>query len=289
MFKLKAHFLIVALLLTTAILANQIPAPPSAEVEALIANDPALLTVLNNHFGCAEWDGNTCLACSAHYYFNNKGVCCKVHPQCKIFNQDVGICEACYEGYGLVNGTCTIISLANQANPGCQAWDGNHNCLKCSVRWYPNADGVCTPVSDNCRTWDEQTGACLSCYSGYVVDGAQCVRNPSPFVPAANSLCKTFENKVCIACADRAFFNADGVCVAVSDFCNTWDALTGHCLTCYAGFDLKEGSCNLSPRINPSDLGCRLWDWNNQVCEACSKNWVFNQNGVCVPVSDHCK
>ena len=193
--------LLALLLITTSVFAQQkmAPAPPSAEVEALIANDPTLLTVLNNHFGCAELDGNNCLKCSANYYFNTKGICCKVHPQCRVFNQDVGICEQCYQGYGLNNGTCVIITPGNMINPGCQQYDGNNNCLKCSVRFAPNADGVCIPVSDNCRTWDEANGNCLSCYAGYVLDQGQCIRDPNPFIPAENSLCKTFDaSKVCL-------------------------------------------------------------------------------------------
>ena len=42
----------------------------------------------------------------------------------------------------------------------------------------------------------------------------------------------------------------------VSDNCNTWDALTGSCLTCYNGFELLEGS-DLVQKLeaNPNALG----------------------------------
>ena len=55
--------LLALLLITTSVFAQHkmAPAPPSAEVEALIANDPTLLTVLNNHFGCALWEGSNCI------------------------------------------------------------------------------------------------------------------------------------------------------------------------------------------------------------------------------------
>ena len=66
---------LVALLLATAALSQAI-APPSAEVQNLVDNNPELLNILNNHFGCAEWDGTTCLRCSDRYYFNTKGICC---------------------------------------------------------------------------------------------------------------------------------------------------------------------------------------------------------------------
>ena len=31
------------------------------------------------------------------------------------------------------------------------------------------------------------------------------------------------------------------------------------------------------------------WDWDNQVCLSCSKDWTFNGDKKCVPVSDQCK
>lgn len=123
-----------------------------------------------------------------------------------------------------------------------------------------------------------------------MIDQGGCIRDPNPFIPAENSLCKTFDsNNACLECADRAFFNANGVCTAVSDFCNTWDALTGDCLTCPIGFELQNGQCNLAPEVKPSDIGCKIWDWPNQVCLSCSANFAFNQNNACVPVSDQCK
>ena len=35
----------------------------------------------------------------------------------------------------------------------------------------------------------------------------------------------------------------DGVCVKISDLCNTWNVNTGKCRTCYDGYDLKDGTC----------------------------------------------
>ena len=49
-----------------------------------------------------------------------------------------------------------------------------------------------------------------------------------------------------------------------------------------------NGLCVETPEERVSDLGCATWDWDRQVCIACSNNWVFNSNNVCVPVSDQC-
>lgn len=51
-----------------------------------------LLKAINNYYGCKTWKDDVCLECSAHYYFNNKGICCEVKPECRNFNVEVGIC-----------------------------------------------------------------------------------------------------------------------------------------------------------------------------------------------------
>ena len=60
------------------------------------------------------------------------------------------------------------------------------------------------------------------------------------------------------------------------------------CLTCYQGYNLVDGSCVLSEQKGPLDAGCKRWDWNNQKCLECSLRWIFNQDGICVPVNDYC-
>lgn len=163
--------------------------------------------------------------------------------------------------------------------------------MKCSVRYYFNSQKVCTPVSNDCYTWDSN-GVCTSCYGGYIVDTTgKCIANPAPFTPSKDSLCKTWEKDVCTSCSNRAYFDSNGICQGVSSYCNTWDGKTGGCLSCFAGYDLEKGSCVFSPSNNakPSDQGCSKWDWNQNKCLACSLNWVFNANNICVPVSDFCK
>lgn len=130
----------------------------------------------------------------------------------------------------------------------------------------------------------------MTCYNGYVLNTqGQCVVNPQPFVPVSNSLCATWNNTICLTCSYRAYFDERGVCQPVSGYCNTWDLKTGACFTCFPGFALVNEQCQLAPSITPADIGCKLWNWSSQVCLACSTNWVFNQNKVCIPVSTQCR
>ena len=242
---------------------------------------------MNNYFGCSTWVDGVCTACSAHYYFNAGGVCCEVDPQCQNFNRAVGICQGCYQGYSIQNGTCVADSALNPSNLGCSIWS-NGVCIQCSIRWFFDSNKVCQPVSDLCSTWNSN-GECVSCYNGYIVNQGACIVNPNIFKPSTDSLCATWQNQVCITCAPRSYFNANGVCTPVSDNCATWDSLDGVCLTCYNGYSLANGQCLVSSANHgPKDIGCQIWDWKNQVCISCSARWVFNANKQCTAVADSC-
>lgn len=213
-----------------------------------------------------------------------------VDGNCQQFNSAEGICEKCYEGYSVVNGKCSKVDTTTSSNIGCSRWN-NGACEACSKRWYFNQDKTCFPVSDLCHTWDEVTGQCLTCYYGSIVKDGNCVANvDTSIVPESNLLCKIWAGEVCQECSDRSFFNKDGLCVAVSSQCNTFDKASGNCLTCFSGYDLVDGECVFSPAntAQPADLGCGTWDWTNQVCLKCSDKWAFNADKICVPVSDLC-
>ncbi len=105
--------------------------------------------------------------------------------------------------------------------------------------------------------------------------------------PPTDPLCSIWKAGKCEKCADRAYFY-NGVCTAVSDHCQTWDALDGRCLTCYKGYNLGNGACVLADQKGPTDLGCKVWDWDNQKCLECSSRHIFS-NGACVPVDNLCR
>lgn len=161
---------IILLCLFSTFVAQDIPALAQEDL-----NNPQFMKILNNYFGCKTWQDGICTECSQHYYFNAKGICCEVKPECKTFNRAAGICEGCYQGYSIVDGKCVASDLVNSKDKGCRQWtDGV--CSQCSARWYFGPDGVCYPVDDNCRTW-ASSGACETCYNGYVIENGKCVRD----------------------------------------------------------------------------------------------------------------
>ncbi len=83
----------------------------------------------------------------------------------------------------------------------------------------------------------------------------------------------------------------------MSDLCNTWDATTGDCLTCYGGYKISNGGCVIdnggagetcpyrSVKINGqckavSDL-CSTWDETTADCTSCYGGYKLN-NGYCI-------
>ena len=196
--------------------------------------------------GCRTWDWNNqvCLACSTNWVLINN-VCVPVSDQCATFNSTTGNCITCYKGYNLDQGRCIIVDLTLVVNPdkGCKDWNWDALiCLTCSDRWYINAQGVCTPVSDLCQSADAN-GQCLSCYQGYnLVDGA-CQLSASNTAAPSDLGCRTWDwnNQVCLACSEQ-WVLVNGACVPVSDQCASHDA-NGACTSCLKGYDLNNGIC----------------------------------------------
>lgn len=53
-------------------------------------------------------------------------------------------------------------------DPYCNTFSPDGSCcLKCSYHYFMDKHGKCQPVSDWCKTWDDKTGDCTSCFAGY--------------------------------------------------------------------------------------------------------------------------
>lgn len=117
--------------------------------------------------------GGICTACYAGYFYNQAAAACKpMNPLCKTSNIVDGSCTNCFPGYTLRNGNCQIAFQ----DPNCKKFDPTKTvCLNCSARFYLGTDGKCKQVNPLCKTADMNTGACKSCYPGYVLQGTKCV------------------------------------------------------------------------------------------------------------------
>lgn len=49
------------------------------------------------------------------------------------------------------------------------------------------------------------------------------------------------EDRTCLRCTERAYFYQMGICKGVDTNCYIWDLFDGYCLSCYKGYNLKNG------------------------------------------------
>ena len=85
-----------------------------------------------------------------------------------------------------------------------------------------------------------------------------------------------WDAKVCLKCSQRAVQSENGRCIKVSDLCRDYSS-NGDCASCYKGYELKEGRCEIvNVAVFSMDLGCAKWDWDNLICLQCSFRYYFD-------------
>jgi hypothetical protein len=180
-----------------------------------------------------------------------------------------------------VNGTC-VFSPSNTAAPsdaGCKSWDWNNQvCLECSKGSTFNSARICVTVSDQCKT-NDVAGLCTSCYKGYDLFNESCVLSTFNNAKPSDAGCASWDwdNQVCLTCSIRWAFNANHKCTPVDDYCSSYDKTSGACTSCFGGYNLANGSCQLG---NPL---CRT-STSAGACSACYTGYVLTK-GSCTPIS----
>jgi hypothetical protein len=117
---------------------------------------------------------NTCLTCSSGYIFNSQGICTTVNTLCKDYDINTGACLTCYDGYIISGVNCVRGSSSPAPDPNCQISSG-FSCQQCFNGFYIDQGGVCQLSNPICKTINQLTGECTSCYQGYVISVGNCV------------------------------------------------------------------------------------------------------------------
>lgn len=145
-------------------------------------------------------------------------------------------------------------SQASSADPNCQRYSPTTGqCLLCADRFYLDSTGICSQIDPSCKTWQPNSGICQSCYTGYVPSEANpktCVAVPKNTTSQAGdpnnfrAFCVRRVNNICVQCLNR-YFLLNGLCFPVSDLCRTYNQGFGFCESCYAGYVLNSGVCEM--------------------------------------------
>lgn len=115
--------------------------------------------------GCSNFSSsNLCLSCLNRYYLVS-GICFPVNPLCLTYNPSNGNCLTCYSGFILSGSICITAPTILY----CQNYSLDGTCTTCQDRFYLSSN-TCTKVSDLCLTYSQDTGNCLSCNQGYILN-----------------------------------------------------------------------------------------------------------------------
>lgn len=227
---------------------------------------------------CRANNGQVCTQCSNRFYIASNGRCVPVSPLCR--NNDAqGRCTSCYPGYSVFEGNCII---AQNTDSNCRNSTAQ-GCIECYSGFYVSqTTRVCTRVNPLCRTFNNATGACTSCYPGYGINTV----NGNCEVSFKDPNCKQFDsNNICVECGTRFYASASGTCQSVSPLCREYNPSNGACTSCYPGYTVNGTTCVVGSVNN--DVNCRTFQ--NDVCTACYNGFFLNANGLCAQVSPLCR
>ena len=155
-------------------------------------------------------------------------------------------------------------------------------CIECSNRFYKDGSGICQPVSTSCNNYDKATGACTSCYEGFLLIEVICIKDPKPKDPN----CANVTNGVCQKCS-KGFYLLNGKCQLIDPQCKNFDMTLLECTQCYSGYNLAANKkCVVAPP-STTMVGCA--EIKNNTCVKCARDYWQDVNKGCNKVDPICK
>lgn len=163
--------------ITTSNIITTSPTITPAVSPSIVVASPATSTFANLQSLKTQDSGNclvgntvgTCSKCKENFYLTETGSCIRKSLLCQEYAKD-GKCKQCVIDYIPVDGLCKpVVSSVRRQDLACLKFDDKDasRCIKCIYRYYSDASGVCKQVSQQCKTYDQIDGKCLSCYFGY--------------------------------------------------------------------------------------------------------------------------
>jgi hypothetical protein len=101
-----------------------------------------------------------------------------------------------------------------------------------------------------CKSTNNVTGACLSCYQGYSLVNGNCVISVAASSNNTDLYCIKVEGSTCTQCANGYFLNVSKICQQVNPLCKNFDSTTGYCTACYTGYSVQGTTCAIVAAVS---------------------------------------
>ena len=136
----------------------------------------------------------------------------------------------------------------------------------------------------NCSRFNTSNGGCIQCYSGYILTNFQCIIQTK--IPNCISY-DSFGN--CVQCA-RMFYIQGNNCLQVNFLCQNYNPFSGHCTSCFPGYQLEDKQCAKNNKLYWDKLTnltvvCKLK--KGSICIECPGRYYLRDN-VCILVNGNC-
>lgn len=181
----------------------------------------------------------------------------------------LSICLHCFQGFDLVNGSCT-----NFADNFCLTFAPNSpSCSLCKQTFFLS-NGVCIPFPPNCINF---TNICVGCQGNFKLVSGRCI---DPYCQTINPITRS-----CQICVTNYKLNTYGVCKFMDPNCQSFNE-TGDCVKCVMGYNIRA---SLQYCVY-QDLNCLKFDNTTGNCDMCKPFYSYNsQVQLCIPLPENCQ
>ena len=176
--------------------------------------------VLNQTSGNCDAAPNNCQP----GYFEVGTDCYKLGPNCTALSPFL-TCATCDPGFNVEMGGCVPCKGPNPSFP----------CATCPGRSFVNAQGGCSPVSNQCAEFNPVNGLCTACRSGAPVSGVCCP--PGQTATASGCVNNGGQGTNAGGSQSLSFLSS-----AFFDFCGDVNRQTQSCNSCKPGYTFVAGN-----------------------------------------------
>lgn len=204
-----------------------------------------------------------CTACIANYQLLNKRCYINI-PGCQTY-LSTGLCSQCIQGYNLIGGNCVQII---EVPKFCENYNQTLGvCIKCANGYTPTSNGKLCQLT-NCQIMDSTGTICSQCVSPFQWNNQLCVYVTDFCLSYSNGYCVScsnfsrldrnrcvpnfcsnynYNNGVCDTCLSGYILQAKRCILSIS-FCTLYSSETGACIQCQSGYNIANNglSCQIS-------------------------------------------